>query len=66
MSSCVLLILVFLPILMGLVAYFVGKKNENVRDIIAIATSIIEVLLMVYVVIKYPITNPPTPPPFIS
>ena len=57
MSSCVLLILVFLPILMGLVAYFVGKKNENVRDIIAIATSIIEVLLMVYVVIKYPITN---------
>ena len=57
MSSCVLLILVFLPILMGLVAYFVGKKNENVRDIIAIATSIIEELLMVYVVIKYPITN---------
>ena len=57
MSSCVLLILVFLPILMGLVAYFVGKKNENVRDIIAIVTSIIEVLLMVYVVIKYPITN---------
>ena len=57
MSSCVLLILVFLPILMGLVAYFVGKKNESVRDIIAIVTSIVEVLLMVYVVIKYPITN---------
>ena len=57
MTSFVLILLVFFPIIMGLVNYFVSQKCPKVREIIAIATSIIELVLMAYVVCVYPISN---------
>ena len=42
MTSFVLVLLVFFPIIMGLINYFVSQKCPKVREIIAITTSIIE------------------------
>ena len=57
MTSFVLVLLVFFPIIMGLANYFVSQKYPKVREIIAISTSIIELVLMAYVVCVYPLTN---------
>ena len=57
MKSFILIFLVLFPILMGLINYFVGKKYNKVREIVAIATSAIELILMGYVMFTYPITN---------
>ena len=57
MTSFVLTLLVFFPIVMGLINFFVSKKFPKVRKIIAISTSIIELALMAYVVCVYPLTN---------
>lgn len=57
MTSFVLVLLVFFPIIMGLANFFVSKKFPQVREVIAIATSLIELGLMAYVVCVYPISN---------
>ena len=57
MKSFILILLVLFPILMGFVTYFVGKKFNKVREILAISTSVIELILMGYVMFTYPLTN---------
>ena len=57
MTSFLLMFLVFFPIVMGLINYFVGKKFSKVREIIAIIVSLIELGLMFYVVLKSPFEN---------
>ena len=42
MTSFVLVLLVFFPIIMGIINYFVSQKFPKVREVIAIATSLIE------------------------
>ena len=57
MNNIILLILVFFPILGGLINFIIGKKCEKAREINAIIISIIELALMVYVTIVSPISN---------
>ena len=57
MNSYVLIFLVFFPILMGIINFFVGKKLPKCREIIAIVTSVIELALMAYVMFIYPVEN---------
>lgn len=57
MTSFVLLFLVFFPIIMGLVNYFIGRKFNKAREIGAIVISLVELALMFYVVAKCPFEN---------
>ena len=57
MKSFILIFLILFPILVGIVNYFVGKKFNKVRDLVAIITSVIELGLMAYVMFVYPISN---------
>ena len=57
MTSFVLVLLVFFPIIMGLINHFISKKFPKVREIMAIAISVIELALMAYVVCVYPVSN---------
>ena len=47
------LIMIFMPILMGFCVYFIGKKNELLRDSISVLVSIIELILAIVLVVKY-------------
>ena len=57
MKSFILIFLILFPIFVGIINYFVGKKFNKVRDYVAIATSVIELALMGYVMFNYPISN---------
>ena len=57
MNSYVLIFLVFFPMIMGLINYFISKKQPRYREIIAILTSVIELGFMIYVMFTYPISN---------
>ena len=46
MNSYVLIFLVFFPMIMGLINYFISKKQPRYREIIAILTSVIELGFM--------------------
>ena len=51
-----LLLLVIFPIFGGLINYFISKKFNKAREIIAIAISIIELVMMVVVLIVNPLS----------
>lgn len=56
MKNYILVILVFFPMIMGVINYFVNKRNRK-RDITAIIVSILELIFMFYVAFAYPIEN---------
>ncbi len=56
MNDYILLIIVFFPMIAGVINYFVNKQSRR-RDFTAIIISAIEFILMIYVAFVYPIDN---------
>jgi len=57
MDKILLLFLVFFPIIIGIINFFVGRKINKVRELVAIIASVIEFLLMILVFVLYKTGN---------
>ena len=53
--NILLLVLVFFPILAGLINFFIGRKFEKAREVNAIIISVLELLLMGFVLFNTPL-----------